>query len=210
MSGLLLLLWVSPALSQSSDLDISSKRYIVIDANTGEIIAEQNADERVAIASLTKIFTTVEALERGNLDQIIVTESEDLYDSRSTVMGFGPGESFTLRDLLYGMMLPSGNDAAHAVARALGTTEGATAQEAYDNFIRMMNERATNMGLVNTHFTNPHGWGEDGHYSSARDVATFVMYALQFPEFEQIIGATAYTTSNGSYTVVTTNRLLTD
>ncbi len=210
VSLLATLLFVSTSLAQSEDLGISSKRYIVIDANTGEVIAEQNADERVAIASLTKVFTTIEALERGDLDQVITTQNDDVYDATSTLMGFGPGESFTLRDLLYGMMLPSGNDAAHAIARALGETEGSTPDEAYQNFIDLMNERVVNMGLENTHFMNPHGWGEEDHYSTARDVATFVMYALRFPEFEEIIGATAYTTSNGNYTVTTTNRLLSE
>ncbi|MBX3069909.1 MAG: D-alanyl-D-alanine carboxypeptidase [Thermomicrobiales bacterium] len=204
------LLLVASASAQSESLGVSSKRFIVIDANTGEVIAEQNADERVAIASLTKVFTLIEALERGDLDQVITTQSEDLYDSSSTLMGFGAGETFTLKDLLYGMMLPSGNDAAHAIARALGADEGLSADQAYDNFIRMMNERAVNMGLTNTQFKNPHGWGVEGHYSTARDIATFVMYALQFPEFEQITGATTYTTSNGYYTVINTNRLLSD
>ena len=171
-----------------NDLGLSSKRFIVIDADTGEIIAEQNADQEVAIASLTKMFTTIEALERGRLDQRITTKPSDLFDANSTTMGFGPGETFTLEELLYGMMLPSGNDAAHAVARALGAQPGDTDQESVDRFVGYMNERAQNMGLTNTQFVNPHGWGVDGHYSTARDVATFAMYAMQYPEFEKIIG----------------------
>jgi D-alanyl-D-alanine carboxypeptidase len=196
-------------LAQNTDeLDLSSKRFIVIDANTGEIIAEQNADERVAIASLTKVFTAIEALERGELDQLITTKSTDLYDTSSSLMGFGPDETFTLEDLLYGMMLPSGNDAAHAIARALGETPDSTDDEAYENFVQMMNERVDNMGLADTHFMNPHGWGVEGHYSTARDVATFMMYALQYPTFQEIIGTSAYTTSNGQYTLFNNNRLL--
>jgi D-alanyl-D-alanine carboxypeptidase len=197
------------AFAQSAEnLDLSSKRYIVIDAGTGEIVAERNADERVAIASLTKVFTMIEALERGELDQLITTKSSDLYDASSTLMGFGPDETFTLEDLIYGMMLPSGNDAAHAIARALGQTPGASDQEAYENFIAMMNERVINMGLANTQFKNPHGWGVEGHYSTARDIATFVMYALKYPMFREVIGTYSYTTSQGGYTVTNTNRLL--
>ncbi len=192
----------------AQELGISSKRFIVIDADTGEVLAEQNADERVAIASLTKVFTTIEALERGDLDQLITTKQADVYDSSSTLMGFGPGETFTLKDLLYGMMLPSGNDAAHAIARALGEAPGATDQEAYENFIALMNERIRNMGLQNTNLMNPHGWGVEGHYSTARDVAAFVMYALQYPTFRDIIGTYSYSTSRGGYTVTNTNRLL--
>jgi D-alanyl-D-alanine carboxypeptidase len=106
------------------------------------------------------------------------------------------------------MMLPSGNDAAHAIARSLGAIDGTSDQESYRRFIDLMNERIANMGLQNTHFMNPHGWGVENHYSTARDVATFMMYALSFPEFRQIIGADFYTTSNGDYTVSNTNRLL--
>ncbi len=191
-----------------SDLGLSSKRYIVIDADTGEIIAEQNADKEVAIASLTKMFTTIEALERGRLDQRITTKTSDLFDANSTLMGFGAGETFTLEELLYGMMLPSGNDAAHAVARSLGAQPGDTDEESVDRFVGYMNERATNMGLTNTQFKNPHGWGVDGHYSTARDVATFAMYAMEYPEFARIIGTSSFTTADGNYTVTNTNKLL--
>jgi serine-type D-Ala-D-Ala carboxypeptidase (penicillin-binding protein 5/6) len=197
------------ALAQSTpDLGISAKRYIVIDAETGEIFLEHNADEEVALASLTKVFTTIEALERGSLTDRITTRSSDLYDSNSTLMGFGPGETFSLEDLLYGMMLPSGNDAAHAIARHLGTEPGLSDDESVERFMGFINERIRNMGLTQTQLLNPHGWGVDGHYSTARDIATFTMYALQYPKFRQVIGTTQHTTANGYYTVTNTNRLL--
>jgi D-alanyl-D-alanine carboxypeptidase len=200
---------VSQVSAQATELQgVSSKRYIVIDADTGEVFVEHNADEEVAMASLTKIFTTVEALERGDLNQQITTDSSDLFDATSTTMGFGPGETFTLQDLLYGMMLPSGNDAAHAIARALGYEQGDSDQEAVDNFVAEMNQRIADMGLTHTHLKNPHGWGVDGHYSTARDLATFTMYALKYPMFQQLIGASEYTTSDGYYYVANTNKLL--
>ncbi len=200
---------VGPAAAQLSELDgISSKRYIVIDADTGEVFVEHNADQEVAMASLTKIFTTIEALERGALTERITTSTSDLFDANSTTMGFGPGETFTLQDLLYGMMLPSGNDAAHAIARALGYQDGDTDQQAVQNFIDEMNQRIQNMGLTRTHLVNPHGWGVDGHYSTARDLATFTMYALNYPVFRQLIGTSEYTTSDGYYYVTNTNKLL--
>lgn len=212
VSGLLGLLAVTAlraVSAQATELDgISSKRYIVIDADTGEVFVEHNADEEVAMASLTKIFTTIEALERGNLNQRITTDSSDVFDSSSTTMGFGPDETFTLQDLLYGMMLPSGNDAAHAIARSLGYRSGDSDQQAVDNFVAEMNQRIADMGLTHTHLVNPHGWGVKDHYSSARDLATFTMYALKYPMFQKLIGASDYTTSDGVYYVTNTNKLL--
>lgn len=198
-----------PAAGQNSQIDgISSKRYIVIDANTGEVFVEHDADEQVAIASLTKIFTTIEALELADLDTPITTASSDLFGPDSTTMGFGPGETFPMEDLLYGMMLPSGNDAAHAIARSLGQEQGATDDEAVGNFIDSINQRIADMGLTNTQLKNPHGLSEEGHYSTARDLATFMMYALKYPTFQQLIGTSSYTTSDGYYFVSNTNKLL--
>jgi D-alanyl-D-alanine carboxypeptidase (penicillin-binding protein 5/6) len=197
------------AVAQVSELDgISAKRYIVIDADTGEVFVEHNADQEAAMASLTKIFTTIEALERADLSDRITTDSSDLFDSTSTTMGFGPGETFSLQDLLYGMMLPSGNDAAHAVARAIGYQDGDTDDQAVQNFVDEMNQRIKDMGLTHTHLVNPHGWGVDGHYSTARDLATFTMYALKYPMFRTLIGTPDYTTSDGYYYVNNTNKLL--
>jgi D-alanyl-D-alanine carboxypeptidase len=208
--AIVLLLGSAPRVSaQATEIEgISSKRYIVIDADTGEVFVEHDADEEAAMASLTKIFTTIEALERGNLNDQITTDNSDLFDATSTTMGFGPGETFTLQDLLYGMMLPSGNDAAHAIARALGHQQGDTDQQAVDNFVAEMNQRIIDMGLTHTRLMNPHGWGVEGHYSTARDLATFVMYALKYPMFQQLIGTSDYTTSDGYYYLTNTNKLL--
>ncbi|MCO5221142.1 MAG: D-alanyl-D-alanine carboxypeptidase [Thermomicrobiales bacterium] len=200
---------LAPTSAQVTELSgISSKRYIVVDADTGEVFVEHNADEQVPIASLTKVFTTIEALEIGNLDQQITTSSSDLFGADSTTMGFGPGETFSLQDLLYGMMLPSGNDAAHAIARSLGYQDGASDDEAVDHFMGLINQRVLDMGLTNTHLRNPHGLSEENHYSTARDIATFVMYAMQYPTFQKLIGTSGYSTANGSYYVSNTNKLL--
>lgn len=185
---------------------ISSKSYIVIDADTGEVFAERNAHDEVAIASLTKVFTMIEALERASLSTEITTDESDLFDGSSTTMGFGPGETFTLQDLLYGMMLPSGNDAAHAIARVLGSQPGDTPEESVTRFVGYMNERVRNMGLTETTLGNPHGLGVPGHFSSAHDVAVFTMYALQYPTFVDVISTSQYD-ANG-YVVSNTNRLL--
>jgi D-alanyl-D-alanine carboxypeptidase len=186
---------------------ISSKRWIVIDADTGEIFAQHNADDQVAIASLTKIFTTIQALEMAPLDTPITTNESDLFDSNSTQVGFGPGETFSMDDLLYGMLLPSGNDAAHAVARVLGMQPGDTDEQAVAHFVAMENQRIASMGLSETHLVNPHGLGVPGHHSSAHDLAAFTRYALKFPTFAKIIGTSSYTTANG-YSFNNTNKLL--
>lgn len=196
-----------PANAQEEpNLNVSARRYIVIDADTGEVFAQRDANDQVAIASLTKVYTTIEALSRAPLDTIVTTNESDLFDASSTTMGFGPGESFTLEELLYGMMLPSGNDAAHAIARTLGAQPGDTPQQSVDRFVGWMNERIRNMGLVETDLQNPHGLGEPGHVSSAHDLAAFTRYALQFPMFQTVIGTATYQTSG--YSLSNTNRLL--
>jgi D-alanyl-D-alanine carboxypeptidase (penicillin-binding protein 5/6) len=191
------------------ELQITSKRYIVIDADTGEVFAQRNADQEVAMASLTKVFTTIEALERGQLDEVLTTQESDVFDpNSSTVMGFGAGESFSLQDFLYGMMLPSGNDAAHAIARALGYQNGDSDSQAVNRFVDEMNERIQDMGLTETHLVRPDGWGVKGHHSSAHDLAVFTMYALKYPMFVDLISTPEYTTSDASYTVTNTNKML--
>jgi D-alanyl-D-alanine carboxypeptidase (penicillin-binding protein 5/6) len=204
---LLLLLPLPGGTQEVPELQVNSKRYIVLDAATGGIYAQKHADDRVAIASLTKVFTAVQALEMAPLDTLITTDESDLFGSDATVMGFGPGETYTLNDLLYGMMLPSGNDAAHAVARALGAQPGDTPEQSVDRFVGWMNQRNADMGLTNTHLVNPTGWGVEGHYSSARDVATFMSYALKFPDLVTAMGTISYTTSNGME-LTNTNKLL--
>jgi len=198
-----------PAAAQEvPELEITSKRYIVIDADTGEVFAQRGADEPVAMASLTKIFTAIEAIEAAPPDLAVTTTEDDLVGGNATQMGFGPGETFTLEDLLYGMMLPSGNDAARAVARTLGGQPGDTAEQAIARFVARANERAVRMGLTNTSLVNPDGWGVPGHHSTAHDLAVFTMYALRYPRFVEIVGTERYETSDGGYLLVNTNKLL--
>jgi serine-type D-Ala-D-Ala carboxypeptidase (penicillin-binding protein 5/6) len=190
-----------------SELQINSAAYIVIDADTGEIFAQKNAHEQRAIASLTKVFTLIEALKRAPLNMTVTTETDDLYDENSSLMGFGPGETFTLEELMYGLMLPSGNDAAHAIARAIGTQPGDTGDDGYERFVGWLNERVQRMGLEDTALVNPHGWGVPGHHSTAYDLAAFIRYALQEPEFVTIFGTETYITANG-YELRNNNRLM--
>jgi len=204
------------AAQEVSSLHINSKRYVVVDEATGDIYAQKGANDRVAIASLTKVFTAVQAMEMAPLDTVITTSDFDLrtpdggyFGSNGTLMGFDPGQSFTLEDMLYGMLLPSGNDAANAVARTLGMQPGDTDKQAVAHFMDLVNQRIADMGLKNTHLMNPHGWGVKDHYSSAADLAAFNrMVFTTYPTLVKIMGTTSYTTADGSITVTNTNKSL--
>lgn len=205
----LFLLAAPSALAQTGpDLGIVSKQYIVIDGRTGEIYAERGMHDRVPLASLTKIFTSIEAIESAPDDYQIVTSEADLVDFEATQVGFEPGEVFTLRDMIYGMLLPSGNDAALAVARSLGAQPGDSPEQAVQRFIDRTNQRILDMGLTDTTLINPDGWGVPGHFSSAYDIAAFTMYALKFPRFVDAISTEEFTTSSGGYDLVNTNKRL--
>ncbi|MFA7248319.1 MAG: serine hydrolase [Dehalococcoidia bacterium] len=168
---------------------IASDSAIVIDETSGVVLYEKDAHIRLPEASLTKIMTALLALERAHLeDQVEVT-----VDSRrmrgSTVMGLVPGERLTLEGLLYGLMLPSGNDAALAIAEHVS---GST-----DAFVALMNQRAAELGLVDTHFANPHGLDATSHYSSAFDLAVLTRVAMQRQDFREIV-STRYRVVTGA------------
>lgn len=191
------------------ELQVNSNRYVVTDAETGQVYAQRNPDERVAIGSLTKIFNVIEALEIAPLDTVITTDESDLKDpANNSLMGFDAGEQLTLEELLYGLMLPSGNDAAHAVARSLGYREGDTdPQQSVDRYMGWINQRVLDMGLVDTHLITPDGWGVPGHYTTAHDLAAFTRYAMTYPFFKTLISTAEYTTAAGN-PIYNNNRLL--
>ncbi len=200
---------------EAEELQITSERYIVVDAATGYVFAQRGANDQVAIASLTKVFTAVQALEMAPLDTPVTTKDSDLrapegeyFGTSGTLMGFGVDETYTLEDMLYGMLLPSGNDAANTIARSLGARAGDTDEEAVQHFMDLLNQRIADMGLQNTFLKNPHGWGVEGHYSSASDVAAFNRFITQYPKLMEIMGTGSYTTSNEFLTVTNTNRSL--
>ncbi len=190
------------------ELQITSTSYMLIDADTGEILAQRNAHERRAPASLTKIFTAIESIEEADPEISITTSESDLVSEMASQVGFSPGETFTVRELLYGMMLPSGNDAARALARGLGAEPGDTAEAATQRFLDRINQRLANMGLTDTQLLNPDGWGIPGHYSSAYDLAAFTMYALRYPRFVQTFSTGTYESDSGEYLFKNNNRML--
>lgn len=170
-------------------LDIYSSNAIMYNLNDDKVLYEKEPDEQVKIASLTKIMTTVVALENiDDLDEEIVMPSSAYVDLDGYVTsGIKVFDKVTYRDLLYGIMLPSGADCANAIAIL---TTGSVS-----NFVDKMNEKVHELNLVNTHFSNPIGKDLD-NYSSVSDLAIILKYALQDDEFYKIFTAREYTTTN--------------
>ena len=175
------------------ELDVSSKNAILYNMDTEEVLYEKDADEKVSIASLTKIMTALVSIENiEDLDAQVVLTADDfdgLVEANAVTAGFTKGEVVTYRDLLYGLLLPSGADAAKALARNIAGSE--------ENFIKMMNEKVGEMNLKNTHFSTVIGLDDDNNYSTAREVALIFKEALKNEDFKTIITTKEYTSSDG-------------
>ncbi|MBQ9375776.1 MAG: D-alanyl-D-alanine carboxypeptidase [Ruminococcus sp.] len=159
--------------------EISAKGAVLIDCKTGDVLFKKNADTKLPMASTTKIMSAMLALESGNLDEEFTVDSDAIKVEGSS-MGLREGDRVTMRTLVYGMLLPSGNDAANAAAvRICGST---------DKFVEMMNKRAKKLGLKSTHFVTPSGLDDDTdeHYSTAYDMAMLTKEALKNPDFREI------------------------
>lgn len=157
----------------------SAKAAILIDADSGRVLYEHNANKKLPMASTTKIMSALLAVENGNLDEQFRVD-ENAIKVEGSSMGLQSGDLVTQRDLCYGMMLPSGNDAANATAvRVSGSVE---------KFVSLMNERAKEIGLESTNFVTPSGLDDytDEHYSTASDMAKLTAYALKNSTFAEI------------------------
>jgi D-alanyl-D-alanine carboxypeptidase len=165
---------------------VTAKAAYVFDANLGRAYYAKDADEELPMASCTKIMTALLAVEHGSLDQTVAVgaDAAALVRADSSYMGLSAGERLSLRELLYGLVLPSGNDAAVAIADAIGGN--------LPNFVALMNQRAQELGLTHTHFVNPHGLGAPGHFTSARDLAVLAGVAMQQPELVKITSTLHY------------------
>jgi D-alanyl-D-alanine carboxypeptidase (penicillin-binding protein 5/6) len=174
--------------------EISARSAILIEYPSGRILFDKAMHDKLAPASTTKILTALLALENGNLDDVVTIQPRDLV--RGTSMGLVAGEKQTLRNLLYGMMLPSGNDAAMAVARYIGSLpKVASTSNAVDpvaTFVNLMNRRAAQSKLVDSHFANPHGLDAKNHYTSAYDLVSFTYLAMKNPLFRDIVKHSEY------------------
>ena len=175
------------------NLNISSKTAILYNLDNGEILYEKNADEKVSIASLTKIMTALVTLENiQNLNKQVVLINQDfqgLVQANAVTAGFTKGEIVTYKDLLYGLLLPSGADAAKALARNVAGSE--------DGFIKMMNDKVKELDLKQTNFSTVIGLDDENNYSTARELSLIFKEALKNNDFKTIIKAKQYTTSDG-------------
>ncbi|MBR5473242.1 MAG: D-alanyl-D-alanine carboxypeptidase, partial [Clostridia bacterium] len=158
----------------TSALASTAEAAAVIYADTGEIIFSKNADKRLSMASTTKIMSALLLCEYGNLEREIKVTSE-MVTVEGSSMGLLPDDIVTLRGLLYGMMLPSGNDAANTTAYVVGGS--------VEEFVELMNQKAVELGLSNTHFVTPSGLDADEHYTTAYELALIAAAALKNDDF---------------------------
>lgn len=158
--------------------DITADAAIVVDANSGQVLYEKNADKREYPASTTKIMTCILGIESGRPDRIVEV-SDNAADVESTRLY--PGEQLRLQDMMRQMMLISDNGCATAVGETL-------AQGDIEHFAQMMNAKAASLGMTNTHFVNANGMPDSNHYTTARDMSKLMSYALKNAEFRKIIG----------------------
>ncbi|XEC92795.1 D-alanyl-D-alanine carboxypeptidase family protein [Paenibacillus tarimensis] len=159
---------------------VSTNAYAaaLIDVESGRILYNHRGDERTKIASLTKIMTAIVAIEQGELSDSVKVGTNAAGKEGSSIY-LKAGEEMSLQNMLYGLMLRSGNDAATAIAEHVGGSE--------QGFVHLMNEKAEWLGLDNTHFMNPHGLDHRDHYSSANDLAKLTAYALKNVVFQEIV-----------------------
>lgn len=161
-----------------------SESAVLIDAKSGTILAQKNADKKMYPASLTKIMTAIIAIEMGKLTDVITVDDDTPHEIEGSHIALEPGEILTLKDLLYALMLPSANDAALAIAKYYGKSA--------DGFVKIMNQKAKELGAFNTHFENPHGLHSENHYTTAADLALITKYAMENETFRKIVATTKY------------------
>lgn len=168
----------------------------LLDIQEGKVIHAEDIHEKLYPASTTKLMTAYLALKHGNLeDEVIVSANAQEIPIDSSRAGLRIGDKLLLKDLLYALMLPSGNDAAVAIAEHIAGS--------VDEFVALMNEEAFRLGATNTHFVNPHGYQDENHYTTAYDLYLMFNACMVMPEFQTIISSPYYelqiTQQNGTY-----------
>ncbi|WP_068671970.1 D-alanyl-D-alanine carboxypeptidase family protein [Oceanobacillus sp. Castelsardo] len=179
---------------------VSANNAVLIEQSTGRVLFEKEAHSQESIASITKIMTAIIAIESGKMEEKATVSRDAIYTEGSSIY-LEQGERMTLEDLVYGLMLRSGNDAAVAIAEHVGGS--------LEGFVYLMNEKAKWLGMANTHFDNPHGLDSDTHYSSAYDMAILTQYAMNNEKYREISGTTSYKSDGRTYSWINKNKLLT-
>ncbi|MBK5652830.1 MAG: D-alanyl-D-alanine carboxypeptidase [Rhizobium sp.] len=165
-------------LNKDITADISAKAAVVMDVNSNRVLLSKNSNIRLPMASTTKIMTALVAIESGNLNESVKVSHNAAFMDGSSIY-LKEGESIKLEELLYGLMMHSGNDAAVAIAEHIGGS--------ISGFAERMNAKAMEIGAYNTHFDNPHGLDSSSHYTTAYDLALITSYALKNPKFAEIV-----------------------
>lgn len=191
--ALCLIFCITPAVAEA--LEVSATAAVLMDADMGQVLYEKNGDRQMLIASTTKIMTALVVLEHAAPDDVITVTPDHMAEGSS--MYLRAGETVRVEELLYGLLLCSGNDAALALTECAG---GLTP------FVALMNEKAAALGMAHTSFANPNGLDADGHYSTARDMAVLAAAAVENPTFRRICSSRSVTI--GQRTMENHNRLL--
>lgn len=173
--------------AENSSISTHARAAALIDVESGRLLYSSRGDEPMLIASLTKIMTAIVAIENGDLTSKVKV-GKNAFAKEGSSLFLKQGEEMKLEDMLYGMMLRSGNDAATAIAEHVGGSE--------QGFVYLMNQKAEELGLTHSHFANPHGLDAEGHYSSANDLAVLTAYALHNPVFKEIVKTQEKTADN--------------
>lgn len=192
---------ISVSNESTDELIINSRIGVIYDRKSGRVIWGKNDNKRVAMASTTKIMTCIIVLENANLNEE-VTVSSRAAGTGGSRLGLKKGDKITIHDLLYGLMLRSGNDAAVALAEHVGGDK--------EGFAKLMNNKAKELGLKDTHFVTPHGLDNPEHYTTAYELAQITDYALKNETFAKIVNTKDYTISINGYSkgLTNTNELL--
>lgn len=181
---------IKPAVKELDITGINSSYAVLMQVGSGRVVGDINGETPMYPASMTKIMTTIVAIENlSDLNQEITVTNDmiaNLYAQDATQAGFQPGETVQAIDLLYGVMLPSGADCCIALADTIAGSE--------EGFVELMNQKAEKLGLENTHFCNTTGLHADDHYSTAKDIAELLRYALKNSTFREIIESPYHST----------------
>jgi serine-type D-Ala-D-Ala carboxypeptidase (penicillin-binding protein 5/6) len=171
-----------------ASVSVNARSAILMEQKSGRILFEKDAFTKRRIASITKIMTATLAIESGKMNEMVKVSEKATYTEGSSVY-LKPGELIKLEDLVYGLMMRSGNDAATAIAEYVGGS--------VDGFVFLMNQKATEIGMSNTHFTNPHGLDDHkDHYSTAYDMAKLTQYAMKNEKYRKIVSTKVYRAPN--------------
>lgn len=199
MKKILLILFIIVPINVRA-IETSARSAILMDTDTNRILYSKNIDEQRSVASISKIMTAVIAIESGKLDDVVIV-GDEIDKSYGSGVYIEKGEEITLRDLVYGLMLRSGNDASYAIAEYI----------AGDKFVDLMNKKAKDIGMRNTIFNNPNGLDEEeGNYSTAYDMALLTSYAVKLDEYKKIVGTKQHIvkTNKKTYLWINKNKLL--